>query len=173
MAGSWKMFVLLPASQWIALCLQRNASALWLCCLICKIKEECFPAACFLGNRTGTVPSGGECYGSAKPRTLSQCIHNLFIQHQFLIHSLFWVHKCGFLLLCMKVSANRSDPLVSLLLFCVFQLHIFTQLPSSKEGVRTSTGGPCWLGEWKTDLQECAGRWRYPVPGAEWSQATF
>lgn len=158
--------MLLPGSWWICLSVQESqASALWLC-LICKIKEQCFSAACFLGYWDTWVPTGEECSGSAKPRPLSQCIHNLSMQHQFFVQSIMdsWVW--------FSLFSVCSQP-VSLHLFCVFQLHIFTQLPCSEERVRTSTRGPCWLGKWKTYLQECAGRWRYPVPGAEWSQATF
>lgn len=82
---------------------------------------------------------------------------------QSILHSQVW---CS-----LTLHEALSDLLVSLSFFCVFQLHLFTQLPCSEEGVRA--GGPCCLGEWKADLQECAGRWRYPIPGAEWSQATF
>lgn len=89
------------------------------------------------------------------------------------MHSLFCVHKCGYLLIYIKLSANSVTSWCPFPFYCVFQLHLFTQLPCSEEGVRASCGGPCCLGEWKTDLQECAGRWRYPIPGAEWSQATF
>lgn len=89
------------------------------------------------------------------------------------MHNLFCVHKCGYLLIYIKLSANSVTSWCPFPFYCVFQLHLFTQLPCSEERVRASCGGPCCLGEWKADLQECAGRWRYPIPGAEWSQATF
>lgn len=113
------MYVLLLASHWISVCLQGlHAFALWPRCLVCKIKEECFPASCFLGDWAGRVPSCGECCGSAILAALLQCTHNLLIQHQFFMHSLFWVYKCGVLFHCMKLSANRSDHWRSLLFFC-------------------------------------------------------
>lgn len=115
------MYVLLLASHWISVCLQGNhAFALWPRCLVCKIKEECFPASCFLGDWAGRVPSGGECCGSAKLAALLQCTHNHFIQHQFFMYSPFWVCKCSFLFPCTKLSANRSDPLTffAVFLFC-------------------------------------------------------
>lgn len=169
----------IPASHRISAHLQGNcASPLWPCCFICKIKEECFPATCFLGVWARRATSVREYSGSAKLEVFLQYIHNLFIQHQFFMYNLFWGLQVWFSL-SLHEAFNKCKwptgipPPHLFFLQTVFQLHIFTQLPRSEEGFRTSTGGPCWLGEWETDLQECAGRRRYPIPGAEWSQASF
>jgi len=95
----------------------------------------------------GGVPSGGERRGSAKPGSSAPCVRNLSVQRPLCTHRLLWGHKCGFRLLCLKLSANRSDLLVSLALLCVFQLHAFTQLPRCEEGVGASAGRRYWLGE--------------------------
>lgn len=81
----------IPASHRISAHLQGNcASPLWPCCFICKIKEECFPATCFLGVWARRATSGREYSGSAKLEVFLQYIHNLFVQHQFFMYNLFW-----------------------------------------------------------------------------------
>lgn len=140
------------------------------CYLICKI-EDCYPASCFWLR----VASSGGCFCSAKCRTPLQFIHNLFISTSpsHTVYSAFTSVLFSYFTWSSRQTRVTSWCPSPFSFFCVFQLHLFTQLPCSEERVRASSGGLCCLREWKADLQECAGRWRHPVPGAEWSQATF